>query len=123
LTPTDVNSLAAGTVAEAEVVAILDAAADAMFRLDAAGRVTRCNRSARRILGHGTQELLGQPFRALLLPAGRPAFDALIAQAGHAGRVDDYSRISLRAATARWSRSRSPSRRPGAPAGGRSPAT
>jgi PAS domain S-box-containing protein len=90
------NSLAPGTVAEAEVVAILDAAADAMFRLDTAGRVTRCNRSALRILGHGAQELLGRPFRALLLPAGRPAFDALIAQAGQAGRVDDYSRNSLR---------------------------
>ena len=66
LTPTAMDSLASGTVGQAEVVAILNAAADAMFRLDAAGRVTRCNRSARRILGHGAEELLGRPFQALL---------------------------------------------------------
>jgi CheY-like chemotaxis protein len=53
--------------------AVLDNVADAIFMLDASGRVESMNRSAQLLFGYDAEEPVGHPFEFMVAPASRAA--------------------------------------------------
>lgn len=82
------NDLAAGIISlrergkrqalEERLIAVVDAADDAIIGCDLEGRITDWNAGATRLFGHAREEAVGQQVEALLVPAKRrPEFERL----------------------------------------------
>lgn len=84
----------AGERADAMLHAVLDASDEAVFSVDPAGVITHWNRSAERIFGYGSSEMLGQPTTAVFEGEGAP--DALAAlQTAWAGHTVHHLEVDL----------------------------